>query len=122
MIADLGSDVLAALGQPDPIMITRRAAGSFVDGIFVPGAQSTLSIAAVVQPAPEKQLLPLPEGERSTEGILIVSVVPLQTGDAEALTVADEVSWNDDVYKVVSVEDWSRQMNLYQALAVRVGA
>lgn len=45
---------------------TRRAAGSYnADGDFVPGAPTTGTILAVVQPASGRQLMDLPEGVRS---------------------------------------------------------
>jgi hypothetical protein len=47
-----------------PITIKRRAPGSYVNGFFVQGAESTLTINASVQPAGERDVQLLPEGRR----------------------------------------------------------
>lgn len=60
---------LAGLGidrRSVSVSLTRKAAGSFnADGDAVPGAATTSTILAVVQPASGRQLMDLPEGIRT---------------------------------------------------------
>lgn len=119
---DIGSAVLAALGAPAAISVTRRAAGAYgTDGVFVPGASSVLPMTAHVQPAPSKDVQQLPENERSKEAIAVYTRDALVASDVASAVPSDEVSWAGRSYKVVRVDDWTAQARYARAICTRMG-
>lgn len=84
--------------------VTRRAAGTYVDGVLVLGSSSTFTIDACVQPATGRQIRVLPEGQRSDETIAIWTTTALRTRDAAG--AADEISYKGVTFVVANVKQW----------------
>ena len=86
------------------ITVTRQGAGSFVGGVFVPGAPETLTIQASVQPASAEDLQRLHEGQRLT------GAVKLYTNDtllvAQGNQKADIVTTGQGKFEVSVAEVW----------------
>lgn len=118
--ADMGATLIAALGASGVVSLRRRAAGSYVNGVYVSGAETVTPMDAVVQHAQPKDLKQLPENERSSEAIVLFTVNRLQTG-TPATFEADRIDWDGRRWKVVLVEDWTDQAVYARAIAVREG-
>lgn len=121
----LGAAILAHLGAPAAITVTRYESGAYSDttGNWVRGApvdDSPISVDAHVQPATPKEILQLPENERSREAIAIYTVDKLLTSDKAAGIEADVVTWLGRSYRVLVVEDWTTQAQYAKAIATRV--
>lgn len=76
-------DVAVAIdGEAVNVSLTRKAVGSYDDdGDFVPGAPTTSTIRAVVQPASGRQLMDLPEGIREEARWLVWSRAEIRKDD-----------------------------------------
>lgn len=79
-------DVAIAIdGEAVNVSLTRKAAGSYnADGNFVPGAPTTSTVRAAVQPASGRQLMDLPEGLREEARWLVWSRSEIRMDDTIA--------------------------------------
>jgi hypothetical protein len=117
--------------------VTRTAAGDFgggfpislggglasnEDGRYRPGTSSTFTISASVQPARGRDLLRLPEGQRTREVIAIFTATALQTAAAPGGATADAITFQGSQYEVQTVEYWFQAGGFYKALALKVQA
>ncbi|MBN9074299.1 MAG: hypothetical protein J0H34_22405 [Rhizobiales bacterium] len=93
-------DVAIAIdGEAVNVSLTRKAAGDYnADGEFVPGAPSTSTIRAAVQPASGRQLMDLPEGIRNEARWLAWS--------RSEIRLDDEMTQGGSRYRVMFV--WPR--------------
>lgn len=65
-----------------PVTLIRRSAGSYdADGRFVDGAETSVTIPAVIQPASGNQLKDLPEGVRTEAGWIAWSRAEIRDED-----------------------------------------
>jgi hypothetical protein len=86
--------------------VTRRAAATMVKGRAVPGATSTLTIAASVQPASGRDLLQLPEGRRSVETRVVFTATELLVGRQGAPNECDHILIDGQDWEVQQVQSW----------------
>lgn len=86
-------------------VLTRFAAGGFVDGKWTEGSPSTYSIRIADQPPAPRDLERLPEGERTKEFRSVWTRAVLRTADETAKTSADELTFKGGTWKVVAVFD-----------------
>lgn len=106
-----------------PVTVTRRAAPTTDGhGRALQGATSTHSITANVQPATGRDLLRLPEGQRTREHIAIWTDGDLRTANEHAGTPADVVTWKGRTYEVQLIEPWSDLGGYVKAVAAKVEA
>ena len=114
------NDVSRALKRwLEPITITRVAAGAYVNGEWVNGADSQIPIKAVVQNAQPDDLILLPEGTRSTEAVQIHTVTAIKTVSEVGATDADTFLYDGDTYRIYDV--FKRKIgNYYKAIAIRI--
>lgn len=105
-----------------PITVTRSAIGTYVDGRWVAGATSSVSITGSVQPAKmrHEELLRLPEGDRNRSAIRVYSKSELLSNDESTGQVADVVAWQGEQYEVQKVDVWAEGIAHYKALCLRV--
>ena len=87
-----------------PVTITRQAAGAYVAGVWVPGAESTVTIRASVQPATAEDMQRLPEGRRQTGAVKLYTSAALKTeiGNQKA----DRVTLPTGTYEVAQADQW----------------
>lgn len=91
----------------------RRAAGTYVNGVFVPGAETPLSIESSVQPASEIELRLLPEARREDGAYSLRSESEIRNGDIFTLF--------GDEYEVLRLQVWQNGViPHYMAVAVRM--
>lgn len=117
-LGDLGSQILAVFGST--VTLERRAAGAFVNGTWVAGSLTTSSISAAVQPAGVRDLLKLPEGERTEETIAIFTIAPLIVSEVAGAQEGDRIIYQGRTYRVRAIDDWSPHANYVRAIATRV--
>lgn len=101
-------NVSEALDSDTGVILTvkRTSAGSYVDGIYVPGAESNFkSVISPQQPTP-KQLLVLPEGQRDKDIMMFISKKPLRTLSDRDGTPADIVVFKGREYEIIQLADW----------------
>lgn len=102
--------------------VTRRSKGDYVDGEWVEGAPTVLSIKCNVQPLKPSELMVLPESDRTREWLKVYSAEELRTAqEGEGGWDADEFIWNGYKYRVM--KDYNFQMGVldhWKAWAARV--
>ena len=105
-----------------PIDLIRKTAGSYVDGEWVEGAETTVTIDVNIQPLKPSELLILPEADRSRQWWKVYSASEIRMDKQGASGwAADEFIYQGDRYKVMKVENYSMGvLNHYRALAARM--
>lgn len=88
----------------ESISVARFAAGSYVNGDFVDGSTSTLTITATVMPLSPTEARLLREGKENAAGIVIYTETELKTASEALRTSADKVTWDGRTWDVFSAE------------------
>lgn len=105
-----------------PYTINRTAPGSYVNGEWVSGSATTVSIMATVQPVSDQDLINLPAGTRSSDMVKIYTATDLYTvEDKGENQEPDRMTWLGNVYEITSKS--VRQMGLinhYRYFATKV--
>lgn len=102
------------------VTVKRPAAGSYVNGVWVEGAQSTLIIKASVQPATAEEMESLPEARRNLGVYKLYTDTQLQNL-LENANNPDIVVIGGHDYEIMRCEPWQNNIvNHYKALAARV--
>ena len=112
-------DILETDDGSSSIVITRRAAGTFTNGLYVAGTTSTVYAQANIQPASIRDLETLPEGQRNKETIAIYSKVELYPAVENSIQ-GDLVTHSSKTYEVKQVRDWLETAGVFKSLAVKV--
>lgn len=113
-------DVSDLIDDPDfcePFSIRKRA-GEWVSGKFMPTITDVL-IQGVVRPTNGDDLETLPEGDRVKGLKTFYCKQKIELVDPDSLS--DQIIWQGNIYKVVTVLDWSRH-GFYKAIASLVGS
>lgn len=88
------------------VTVKRTTGGSYVDGIYVQGSESTFkTICSVQQPSPI-ELQNLPEGERDKDIRKFISKKPVFTTSDRDEIIADLIRYKGNDYKIISAGDW----------------
>jgi hypothetical protein len=107
-----------------PIVVTRPASGGSFDarGFYVTGGvPTTINTTASVQPASSKDLLLLPEGERTRETVKVYTATELFTVDVVASRPADRFVYDGRTFEVLNVSTFKMgQLDHTKALASAV--
>ena len=93
-----------------PQIITRTSAGSYVDGLFVAGSPSTITIQASVQPATGEDVKVLPEGRRLDDYVKVYTDADLQVLEEVTGLQPDKLAWRGHTYECISAD--VRQMSV----------
>lgn len=113
------SGVIASLAS-GTYTVTRTAAAGIVKGRATPGATTTISIVASIQPVTGKDLKRLPEGLRTEDLIAGWTSTELRTA-AVAGVYADKITYLGGSYEVQKVESWDETGNYFKFIAMKVG-
>lgn len=98
----------------------KRNSGSYVNGLWVePDEPVSIKALASVQQATAKQVLLLPEGERSSDTKVFFSNKPLYGSSEKSNTPSDEVLYKGNLYKIITPEDWE-SYGYTRAMGVRL--
>ena len=106
----------------DTVTLERfESAGTYAKGVFTKGQSITCDILANVQPVKPSEMLLLPEAQRTKETIKIFSSEALRPVAQTDSKSADRVTYDSDVYEVISTKDWNASaIPHYRSLAQRV--
>jgi hypothetical protein len=101
------------------IPLTRRLKGTYSNGVYAPGAQTSTTIRASVQPTSPDDLLSLPEGRRTTASYKLYTNNLIQeqtsTHDPDVVTLFGEK------YEVVKIFNWQNNLISHtKAIAVKL--
>ena len=91
-----------------------RKSGEFTKGRWVQ-TETQLTYTGPVQPASEKEIMQMPEGDRISEIVVFYSLNEIYTTNASG--TSDEIVWNSNRYRVDKVERYGDN-GYYKALAV----
>lgn len=93
-----------------PQTIKRLTAGSYVNGVWIPGTESTFIIMASVQPVTGEDQLTLPEGRRLSDFVKAYSDIELRVlGEIVGLQ-PDRLAWRGYDYECIQMD--VRQMDV----------
>ncbi|MCP4481414.1 MAG: hypothetical protein GY817_01110 [bacterium] len=93
------------------------------NGRYVKGSFSETNIEGSIQPMKERELLNLPEAQRTRGTIKIYTDVELKVVDTENNLQADRIEYNNFFYEVQEVNDYtSFNIPHYKSIAVKVPA
>lgn len=84
--------------------VTRKAAGTVSVGDYTPGATTTFSIVASVQPISGRELSVLPQGQRGEEVRVVYTLTELKT--RTPATEPDTISIGGETWEVFRTESW----------------
>jgi len=102
------------------VTVKRYADGAYVNGVWVEGAETTLTVKASVQPATTEDLQSLPENRRQLGAYRIYTDSELKSV-VENANNPDKVVIDSTDYEVAQVQPWKNGLiEHYKALAVRV--
>lgn len=93
-----------------PQTITRTSAGSYVNGYFVDGITSSITIQASVQPMTGEDMKTLDAGKRLSDYVKVYTVNDLQVLSEATGLIADRLTWRDHTYECISAD--VRQMSV----------
>jgi hypothetical protein len=102
------------------VTLKRTAPGSFVNGIYVPGAETSSTIIASVQPMSSMEMENYPELQRSSEVLKLYCAEELQVAKESTGAVADKIVMRGKTYQVQRVEPWQYAFSFSKAIVVRV--
>lgn len=99
-------DSFATNGASALYQVTRRALVPPVRGRAMPPTTTTLEITASVQPASGRDLLRLPELQRSNETRVVFTASPLMIAAEDVAFMSDLVAIDGRSWEVQHVESW----------------
>lgn len=102
------------------LYIERFGGGAYVDGRWVNEQPTLVALTANVQPAGGRQLMRLPEGERTRENITVWCTSAIRPTSRSEGKPGDIVLWNDKRFEVVTLNDWSANGDYWEALCSMV--
>jgi len=89
----------------------KRRKGLWVNGRVVLGEPETLKYYGPVQPAKQKELDQLPEGDRHTGTMKFFCKPPkklyLTNENGGEVGASDEIIYRGEIYKIFAVKDWT---------------
>lgn len=83
------------------IPILRSSPGEYIEGHWVPGEVTEITIEANVQPMRGWELQALPESDRSKESIKVYTESTLKTVEEVGATMADIAVWGGKKFQVI---------------------
>jgi hypothetical protein len=88
-----------------PKILIRRAAGSFVNGVWVEGATTQMQILCTVQPATGEAMQRAPEGRRNESGYSVFTDTAIRTAEKGANN-PDIMVISGQVHECIAVDVW----------------
>jgi hypothetical protein len=84
--------------------VTRQSPGTYVQGRYTPGTESTFTVVASVQPVTGRDLQDLPEGQYANEVKKLYTAVELRTRHPDS--EPDRINIYGETYTVIQVNRW----------------
>lgn len=104
-----------------PFTIKRTVAGAYVNGVYVEGAESTITIQASVQPISGTDMVVIPEGRRASDIVKIYTDSDLfGQGDAGSGQSPDRLVYRGADYEISTKDpNQSDVINHYRYYAIK---
>jgi hypothetical protein len=104
------------------IDIIRQTQGSYVNGDWVEGTETTVPTEVNIQPLKDSEILLLPESERTKEWYKLYSAEELRTAkEGTGGYGADSFTWNGDNYRVMKARRYQMgTLDHWKCLAARI--
>ena len=104
-----------------PFSVKRTVAGSYVNGVYVEGAETTITIQASVQPVSGQDLVAIPEGRRASDMVKIYTDSDLfGQGDAGSGQSPDRLTYRGADYEIYTKDvNQSGVINHYKYYAIK---
>ena len=104
----------------ETIAIVRRALGTYgTNGIYTPGASSSISAVASIQPARGKHLDFLPSAQRTGEEMIMFIDTEVFPSSSAGKTPEDHIEWKGGTFKVLAVRRWEMTQVYWEAIITR---
>ena len=103
------SSLIAVYGKT--VSVTRVWSGGYVNGSYVAGAPTVLTPVMSIQPMGGKELLNLPEAQRTRRFVRGYTAIELFTAEQAPSKKADVVISDGVTYEVQKVEHWQSEGN-----------
>lgn len=97
--------------------VRRAPPATFVSGRRAIGSSYEIQVVASVQPLTGRELMRLPEGERTRERMVVFTADALHTQSDDH--AGDEIIIDGDVWEVERVENWSTLGGYWRSFVVR---
>jgi type 1 glutamine amidotransferase len=94
--------------------------GAMVSGRWVAGASTAETIRASVQPAGPRDLLHLPEGDRTKAAVKIYTDGDLSEGNEALQTLPQLLTWNSEQWQIQKVWRHALGIGHHKGLAMRL--
>jgi len=104
------------------IDIIRQTQGSYINGDWVEGTETTVPTEVNIQPLKDSEILLLPESERTKEWYKLYSAEELRTAkEGTGGYGADEFIWQGDRYRVMKARNFAMgTLDHFRAFAARI--
>ena len=102
------------------IAVTRYASGSYTDGTYVDGATASFNVNMAIMPLTEKELMALPEGERTRRQMKGYTTTELHTVETSSSKKADLIAYDSVEFEVQGVEKWEGDLPHYKVRLTEV--
>lgn len=97
-----------SLVKKTPVTILRHSEGSYVDGEWVEGAETSTIIQANVHPFSDYQVMMLPESDRTKSWVwLFTADLVRQKKEGVGGYGADRFMWQGDLYEIMKVQTYT---------------
>ena len=106
----------------DTVEIKRFAVGSYVKGQYQRGnIEKIEGVICSIQPIKGRELMNLPEAQRTKEGVKLYTNIELFTADDVNNKKADRFEYNNQEWEIQKVERWvNTDIEYFKSLAVKV--
>lgn len=95
------------LVRKTPVVITRQTAGSYVDGEWVEGTDSSITVQANVHPFTDYQVMLLPESDRTKAWLWFFTADPIRhKKEGTSGYGGDRFIWNGELYEMMKVQQY----------------
>jgi hypothetical protein len=103
------------------LTVIRQQPGQYVNGVWQPGSEETLTIRASVQPTSPDDIERLPEGRRERQAFTLYSSQALRIIDESEETNADIVEIDGQRYEATARQPWQNNLiNHHRTIVTRI--
>ena len=114
------SGIIVTGGVSEPTGSITAMAGGYIDGVYQPGPITTFDAVMSIQPLSGKELLLLPEGERTRRYVKGYTATELKTASHAESRMADRVADGDVEYEVQNIETWGSALSHFKVIMAEV--
>lgn len=113
-----------SVGEEPMVRIRREVVGSVVDseGYPVAATEVELDFVGTRDSVPYQTMILLPEGERASASLIILTETPLRAGEEETGVLPDRVRLDGLVWEVRDAQKYPRVIPHYEARIMRIKA